>query len=237
MLVGALVDEGVERDRGLAGLAVADDQLALAAADRNERVERLEAGLDRLVDRLARDDAGRLDLDALALVGHDRALAVDRVAEAVDDAAEQALADRHVDDGLGAADGVALADRRIGAEDDDADIVGLEVQRHALDAVAELDHLAGLDVVEAVDAGDAVADAEHGADLADLRVGAEAGDLLLDDLGNFSGADVHFQPFIACARVFNLVRMEPSIMRLPILTTSPPNMAGSTLRSTAMSAP
>src|SRR5437763_10854101 len=30
-----LVDEGVERDGGLAGLAVADDQLALAAADRH----------------------------------------------------------------------------------------------------------------------------------------------------------------------------------------------------------
>ena len=45
------------RDGGLAGLAVADDQLALAAADGDERVERLEAGLHRLVHRLARDDA------------------------------------------------------------------------------------------------------------------------------------------------------------------------------------
>ena len=35
------------RDRGLAGLAVADDQLALAAADRDHRVDGLEAGLHR----------------------------------------------------------------------------------------------------------------------------------------------------------------------------------------------
>ncbi len=52
-LVGAgvdflLVDEGVDRDGGLAGLAVADDQLALAAADGDERVDRLEAGLHGL---------------------------------------------------------------------------------------------------------------------------------------------------------------------------------------------
>src|SRR3546814_18110929 len=41
-LVGfALVDEGVDRDRGLAGLAVADNQFALAAADGDEGVERL----------------------------------------------------------------------------------------------------------------------------------------------------------------------------------------------------
>src|SRR5207253_3101415 len=83
---------GVDRDRGLAGLAIADDQLALAAADGDERVDRLEARLHRLADRLARDDARRLDLDAAALVGDDRALAVDRIAEPVDHTAEQALA-------------------------------------------------------------------------------------------------------------------------------------------------
>jgi hypothetical protein len=60
-----------------------------------------------------------------------------------------------------------------------------------LDAVLELDHLAGLDVVEAVDAGDAVADRQHGADFGDLGLGAEAGDLVADDLGDFCGADVH----------------------------------------------
>ncbi len=106
--------------------------------------------------RLARDDAGRLDLDALALVVLDRALAVDRIAEGVDHAAEQALADRHVDDGAGALDGVAFLDLGVRAEDHDADIVGFEVEGHALHAVGEFDHFAGLDFVEAVDAGDTV---------------------------------------------------------------------------------
>ena len=45
---GLLVDDRVDRHRGLAGLAVADDQLALAAADRDHRVDRLVAGLHRL---------------------------------------------------------------------------------------------------------------------------------------------------------------------------------------------
>ncbi len=135
----------------------------------NERVERLEAGLHRLVHRLARDDARRLDLDAAALGELDRALAVDRVAERVDDAAEQALADRNVDDRAGALDGRAFPDLGVRAEDHDADIVGFEVEGHALHAVGELDHLAGLDIVEAVDAGDAVTDRQHGADFRDLR--------------------------------------------------------------------
>ena len=53
---------------GLAGLAVADDQLALPAADRDHRVDRLDARLHRLLDRLAREDARRLHLDAAAVL-------------------------------------------------------------------------------------------------------------------------------------------------------------------------
>ena len=48
-----LVDDRVDRDRGLAGLPVTDDQLALATADRRHRVDRLDAGLQRLLHRLA----------------------------------------------------------------------------------------------------------------------------------------------------------------------------------------
>ena len=150
-------------------------------------------------------------VDAAALGGHDRALAVDGVAERVDDAAEQALADRHIHDGARALHGLAFGDLAVGAEHHDADVVGLEVEGHAAHAALEFDHFTGLDIVEAMDAGDTVADAEHLAHFGDLRFGAEAGDLVADDLGDFCGADIHVQPFIAIARVFSLERMEPSI--------------------------
>ena len=179
--------------------------------------------------RAARNDARRLDVDALALGRLDRALAVDRIAERVDDAAEQALADRHVDDGAGALDRVAFLDVAVVAEDDDADVVVLEVERHAADAARKLDHLAGLDVVEAVDAGDAVTDREHLADFGDFRFLAEILDLLLEDRGDFCGADIH-QPtsFMASLSELSLVRSDPSIMRLPTLTMRPPISDGST---------
>src|SRR5262249_49795012 len=115
----------------------------------------------------------------------------------------------------------------------DADIVVLEVQRHALDAARELDHLAGLDAIEPVDAGNAVADRQHLADFRDIGLGAEIRDLLLEDCRNFGGADVHQpSPFIASSSFWSFVFNELSTMRLPTRTTMPPNRAGSTRVST-----
>ena len=208
-MIALLVDDRVDDHRGLAGLPVADDQLALAAADRDQRVDRLQAGLHRLVHRLARDDAGRLHLDAAAFGGGDRPLAVDRIAQPVDHAAEQRVAHRHVHDGAGARDGVAFADLLVVAEDHHADVVGFQVQRHAAQAGAgELDHLAGHDVLQAEHAGDAVTDGQHLAGLGDVGLGVERGDLLLQDLRDLGWADLHqAAPFMAycrrCRRDFN----------------------------------
>src|SRR5690606_6237813 len=71
-----LVDDGVDGERGLAGLAVTNDELALAAADRHHGVDRLVTGLHRLVDRLARDNARRDLLDRRMQLRLDVALAV-----------------------------------------------------------------------------------------------------------------------------------------------------------------
>jgi hypothetical protein len=172
-------------------VSIADDELALAAADRHQRVDRLEARLHRLVHRFARDDARRLDFDARHLGARKRALAVDRIAEAVHDAAEQGLADRHFDDGARALDDVAFLDVAVVAENHDADIVGFEVQRHALDAARELDHFAGLDVVETVDARDAVADGNDLAHFGHFGRHVELGDLVLEDRGNFGRTNAH----------------------------------------------
>ena len=98
----------------------------------------------------------------------DRALAVDRLAERVDHAAEHLVADRHRDDAAGALDRVAFLDLRVVAEEHGADAVLFEVQRDAEDAVRELEHLAGHRALDAVHARDAVADRDDGADFGDV---------------------------------------------------------------------
>src|SRR6202042_1248438 len=149
-----------------------------------------------------------------------------------------ALADRGIHDGAGALDGLAFLDLAVAAENHDTDVVGFEIERHAARAILELDHLAGLDVVQPVDAGDAVTDGQHLSDFGNLGLLAEILDLVLQDRGNFRGADVH-QPasFIACLIELSLVRSELSTMRLPTLTTRPPMIDGSTFTLSATSRP
>ena len=62
-----LVDDRVDGDGGLARLAVADDQLALAPADRGHGVDGLDPRLEGLLHRLAGHDARRLHLEAAGL--------------------------------------------------------------------------------------------------------------------------------------------------------------------------
>ncbi len=193
-----VVDDRVDRDRGLAGLAVADDQLALTAADRDHRVDGLDAGLEGLLHRWRSNDR-RLELERAGLAGDDVALAVERVAERVDDAAEEAVANRDVEELAGALDRVTLDDLLPVAEEHGADVVGLEVEREGGDAVRELQHLERHAVLDAVDAGDAVGDREDRTDLGQLgRAGVEAFDTAPQDRGDLVGLDLHGRETFSC---------------------------------------
>ena len=160
----------------------------------NHRVDGLDAGLQRLAHRLAVDDAGRDALDRDALVGDDRALAVERHAQRIDHAADQRVAHRRGHDRARALDRVAFLNRRVFAQQHRADLVFFQVERDAENVVRELQHLAGHHFFQAVDARDAVA---HGDDRADLVHGHRlvvVGDLLAQNLCNF----VRFNGCHAC---------------------------------------
>ena len=175
-----LVEDRVDRHRRLAGLAVADDQLPLATADRGHGVDRLDAGLQRLVHRLAAHDARRLDLHAAVLRVDQRTGAVDRLAQGVHHAAEHAVADGHGQDAPGRLDRLALLDRVGVAEHDGADRILVEVQRQADRAVLELEQLVDGAVGQARHAGDAVAHLGDATHRPGLERGLEALQVLLE---------------------------------------------------------
>ena len=160
-----LVDDRIHRDRGLAGRAVADDELARAAADREHRVDRQDPGLHRLADAPAFDDAGGDVFHRKKLCGIDGAFSVERLAEGIDHAAEEPFADRDLEQPARGLHLVALADRRVVAEKDRADFGLLEVQSQPDEAAGELQHLVEHRAAEAFEAGNAVADFADGADV------------------------------------------------------------------------
>ncbi len=188
-----VVDDGVDRDLRLAGLAVADDQLALTAPDGGHGVDGLQSGEHRLLDGLALHHAGRLELGGAGALELDVSLAVQRLAERVDDAAEQPLAHRDLEQAPGPLDRVALLDLVPVAEQHGADVVGLEVEREPRHVVGELEHLERHAVVQAVHARDAVGDGQHGADLGEVASVAvvESLDAALEDAGDLVWLDLH----------------------------------------------
>ena len=76
-VVALAVDDGVEGNGGLAGLAISDDQFALSAPDGDHGVDGLKSSGHGLAHGLAVNDAGSKALDGNEFIGGDRALVVD----------------------------------------------------------------------------------------------------------------------------------------------------------------
>ena len=111
--------------------------------------------------------------------------------ETVTDAAQQALADRRVDDGAETLDGVAFFNATVITEDYATNIVALQVQGHALDAARELNELPGERTLQAVDTGDPIAGVQYGACFRNVDLAIVIADLALQDVGDPTGLDVH----------------------------------------------
>jgi hypothetical protein len=123
-----LIDDRVDGDRGLARLAVADDQFALTAPDGRHGVDRLDAGLQRLVNRLPFGDAGGDDFHRPLLGRFDGPLTIQRVAQRVEHAADDAVAHRDAQQLAQRLDFVAFVDRQVVTQDDDTDAVLFQIE-------------------------------------------------------------------------------------------------------------
>ena len=109
--------------------------------------------------------------------GFDGSLAVERVAQGVHHAAEQARADGDLEQAPRGLAGVSLAQAAGVADDDGADLVLFEVHGKAHDAARKLDHFIEHGVAQPFDAGDAGADGRDGADVFLRGGGGDVADL------------------------------------------------------------
>ena len=105
--------------------------------------------------------------------------------ERVDHAADHGLAHGHGENLAGALDLVAFAELGVLAQDDRAHLVFFQGEGEAGDVVRKAEQLAGHHLVEAVQAGNAVAERGDGPDLVDLDLRVVVRDLLAKKLRNF----------------------------------------------------
>ena len=173
-----LVDDGVDGEGGFPRLPVADDELTLATTDRDHGIDRLDAGLEWFFHRLAIYDTRRHPLDRVVLFRMDRALAVDRSAQGIDDASDQLLARGNLENRAGALGLVAFLDKGGVAEQHQAHRFFLEVQRQTEHIVRELDELAVHHTLEPVNPGNAVTSGDDGAHFRDVDFGFVIANLL-----------------------------------------------------------
>ena len=210
-----LIDDGVDGDGGLAGLAVADDQFALAAADGDHGVDGLDAELQRHFHRLAQGDAGSVVLNRPALIAAvDRAFAVQRPADRIDHAADQRMSAGNLQDAAGALDLIAFFEVVVAAHDRAADVVFFKIQRQAVDAGGKLDHFAGHAMSQPVDARDAVADFHNGAHFFHLQRRIVILDLLAqnpDHLIDLNAHELQMSPcYVKLRSLYQFHRTSPA---------------------------
>ena len=140
--------------------------------------------------RLAGNDARGDALYRQSLRGGDGTLVVNRLAERIYNAADHGFADRHAQNLPGALDFVAFADLGVVAQKHSAYLVLFEAHGQPGDAMRKLQQLAGHDLVQAMNAGDAVAEGDHSADFIDLDTRIVVGNLLPQELRDFVCLDL-----------------------------------------------
>ncbi len=138
-----LVDDRIDRDSGLAGLAVAKDKFPLPTADRNHGVDSLEPCLQRLVHPLAEDNAGSDFFNREELIALNRSFAVQRLAQRVDHTSNQGFTHGHRHDPAGTLDGVTFLDMLVWTENNTTDVVLFQVKSHPENATREFKQLHG----------------------------------------------------------------------------------------------
>ncbi len=181
-----MVDNRIYGNGRLACLAVTDNQLALATANRNHGVDGLDAGLQGLLHRLAKYDTRGFALQRhVEQLAFDVPLAVYGMADSVHHAAHQPLAHLDGGDALGAFDRVSLINGGCLGQHHHTHIVFLQVLHDALLPGGELHQFACLGVAKAVDTRYAVTDGQHRAHLFQRHVQMDISQLFLQNCRHF----------------------------------------------------
>ena len=165
-----LVNDSIDSNGSFAGAAVTDDKFALAASDRNERIDTFDAGLQRSINGFTICDTMSSRFYRAFFSISDLAFAVDRSADSADNAAQQSFAYGNVHDVAGTANQIAFFNERFAAHQNDTNRVRVQVQNHAGNIVRQFNQFAGHSVFHTDNGSDAVTDLFNYTDLFQVNI-------------------------------------------------------------------
>ena len=163
LVVGTLVDDGIDGDGRLTCLTVADNQLTLSAADRNHGIDSLQSRLQRFRYRLTEDNPRCLTLQRhLAQLSANFAAPVQGHTQRVDYTSQHRFS--HVDGSnvLGTLHNHPLLNLVGRTQEHRSHIVLLQIHHRSHDTVFKLQQLVGFRITQTVNTGHTVAHLKHG---------------------------------------------------------------------------
>ena len=166
--MAGLVDHCVECDCGLTGLAVTNDQLALATANREHRIDAHNTSHQWLVHALAAHHADRLTLDEAALRSSNSWATIKRLTEWVHHAAKQLLANWHTQHLTLELDAVASSHTLVATKQHSTNFIFHQVEGKCLNDTCfglYLEHLAIASMAQAMYPGHTITHSGHDTDL------------------------------------------------------------------------
>ena len=179
-----LIDDGIDRNGGLTGLTVADDQLALSATDRDHGVDGFDTGLNRGIHILAFHHTRGNTFDRAEARGRNRSLAVHRFTQRVHHASDHGIAYWHRCDASQTTNRHTLDNAFVITHNDHTDVVLFKVERNADHAVGKLHQLLCTDLRKTLHTGNTIARFNDRTGIADVEFRLKTIYLFLQITGN-----------------------------------------------------
>ena len=186
-----LIDDGIYRHCGLAGLTIADDQLTLATTDRYHRVDCLISSLYRLIYRLTIDHARRHALNRRLTRCIDRTLAVNRITQRINYTTQQAFTHGHFQNAASGLHCIAFRDVLVFTQHHRTHGILFEVQGQTEAATRKFKHFTVLHISQTVNTHDTVRYGHDCTDIAVFGCSRKLGYLVFDQVANFRCLDGH----------------------------------------------
>ena len=180
-----LVQNGIDTDSGFTGTTVTDDKFTLTTADRNHGVDTFETSLQRYIDWLSVSNARCFNFNVAEFGGLDFAFAIDRLAQCIDNTADNSVPYRDLHQTACSLDCVAFLNGFGAPQKNGTYVAFFQVKSHAIYAVRQFKQFAGHAVFEPIDMSDTVADFKNRTNFIDIEVYFVVFNLFFNDRCNF----------------------------------------------------